>query len=130
MIAASILDYGLLFLPLLLNFPIGLLCIVSLAAIRGTKSFESAVSGHEDGQEEDDDADNHNNDNLNASRSIRQSARILGEALRDRRVLVLLATVPIAKAVNPIGELTWQYIPKKFGISFAVVVLYPSYPSD
>ena len=127
LIAASLLDNGLLFLPLLLNFPIGLLCIGCLAVIHSTKSSEPAASRRTDELDDGDEDDNKNNanskhGNLNASQSIRHSARILREALQDPAVLMLLATVPVAKAVNPIGELTWQYIPKKFGISFAEVI--------
>jgi Cu/Ag efflux pump CusA len=117
LIAAAFLDHGHLFLPLLLNFPIGLLCIASLAFVRGAKSSGAAAPGRQDVQDEDD--DEHIKD---TSRSIRHSARILGEVLQNPAVLVLLATVPVAKAVNPIGELTWQYIPKRFGISFAEVI--------
>ncbi|KAB5554577.1 major facilitator superfamily domain-containing protein [Coniochaeta sp. 2T2.1] len=134
LIAAAFLDHGFLFLPLLLNFPIGLLCIASLAFVRGTKSSGSATSGRPDVQDDDDDEhinnnNNNNNGNLDTSRSIRHSARILGEVLQNPAVLVLLATVPVAKAVNPIGELTWQYIPKKFGISFAETSRVLSIPS-
>jgi len=103
-------------MPLLLNFPIGLLCVASLAFVRGTKSSESVAS------DESVDNNDNNNGNLNATQSIRHSARILGEVLQNPAILVLLATVPVAKAVNPIGELTWQYIPKRFGISFAEVI--------
>ncbi|KAB5525778.1 major facilitator superfamily domain-containing protein [Coniochaeta sp. 2T2.1] len=125
LIAAAFLDHGFLFLPLLLNFPIGLLCIASLAFVRGTISSGSAASSRQDVQNDDND-DEHVN---NTSRSIRHSARILGEVLQNPAVLVLLATVPVAKAVNPIGELTWQYIPKKFGISFAETSRVLSIPS-
>ena len=126
LIAAAFLDRGFLFLPLLLNFPIGLLCITSLAFVRGTRPSVSAASGRQDVQDDADNEhinnnDNENSGNLDTSRSIRHSARILGEVLQNPAVLVLLATVPVAKAVNPVGELTWQYIPKRFGISFAEV---------
>lgn len=132
LIAAAFLDRGLLFMPLLLNFPIGVLCIASLAFVRGTRYSGSAASGRQDVQDEDDvqhinNNDNNNNGNLDTSRSIRHSARILVEVLQNPAVLVLLATVPVAKAVNPIGELTWQYIPKRFGISFAEVIGFPSH---
>lgn len=129
MIAATLLERGLLFLPLVLNFPIGLVCIVSLAVIRSAESSELAASARKDVQGDDGEGygnDSHTNrGNSEATHSIRHSARVLGEVLRDPVILVLLATVPVAKAVNPIGELTWQYIPKKYGISFAEVRLLP-----
>lgn len=54
---------------------------------------------------------------------------MLVQVLQDRLVLAFLATVPVAKAVNPIGELTWQYIPKRFDVSFATTSRVLSIPS-
>ncbi|KAK6087838.1 major facilitator superfamily transporter [Seiridium cupressi] len=113
LVTAALLDHGLLLMPLMLNFPIGVLCLLTLVVLHIDNSSES-VPGCDNEQDAD---------KSNTFRSIRHSIRILSEALRDRNVLILLATVPVAKAVNPIGEVTWQYVPKKYGISLAASVL-------
>ncbi|KAK6086077.1 major facilitator superfamily transporter [Seiridium cupressi] len=113
LVTAALLDHGLLLMPLMLNFPIGVLCLLTLVVLHIDNSSES-VPGCDNEQDAD---------KSNTFRSIRHSIRILSEALRDRNVLILLATVPVAKVVNPIGEVTWQYVPKKYGISLAASVL-------
>ncbi|KAK9775194.1 putative Major facilitator superfamily domain-containing protein [Seiridium cardinale] len=119
LITAALLDRGLLLTPLMLNFPIGVLCLLTLVVLHIDNSSESVP-----GRDNEPDADK-----SNTFSSIRHSIRILSEALRDRNVLILLATVPVAKAVNPIGEVTWQYVPKKYGISLAAASRVLSIPS-
>ena len=53
--------------------------------------------------------------------SVRRSIHILSQLLRDRNLLVLLATVPVAKLVNPITEIMFQYIPRRFDLSLGSV---------
>ncbi|KAH8647771.1 major facilitator superfamily domain-containing protein [Xylariales sp. PMI_506] len=111
LVTASLLDHGFLILPLILNFPLGILCVITLVMIHGGDSSAKPQPGSEVHREE------------NAhkfSDTIRRSSHILTEILRDRKVLILLAVDPIAKCVNPISELMWQYIPKRFDLSFSV----------
>jgi cobalamin biosynthesis protein CobD/CbiB len=104
--AAALLDRGHLYMPLMLNFPVGLLCLLALLAIHLVTSKDSA--SHKDQETRD-------------IPSIKSSIRNLVNVLRDTNVLALLATVPVAKSISPIGELTWQYIPKRFRVSLSDV---------
>jgi hypothetical protein len=96
---------------MILNFPVGLLCLVTLFIIRPDNPSDP-LPGHENERDEE---------GIKDVSSIRRSIRILSELLRNRNVLVLLATVPVAKLVNPITELMLQYIPRKFDLSLASV---------
>lgn len=109
LITASLLDHGLLFTPLILNFPLCLFCIGTLVIIRSSEATNE--DGHEGESPE------------TLLSSIQRGVSVLFEILRSRNVLVLLATVPIAKSSTPIEELMLQYIPKRFGLSFAKVGL-------
>ena len=111
MVAALLLDHEFLYIPMILNFPVGLLCLVTLLIIRPDNS-SNPLPGHENERDEE---------GNKAVSSIQRSIRILSELLRNRNVLVLLATVPVAKLVNPITELMLQYIPRKFNLSLASV---------
>jgi hypothetical protein len=110
-VAALLLDHGFLYTPMILNFPLGLLCLVTILLIRPDASPDT-LPGHENEQDED---------GGKRVSSIRHSIHILSQLLHDRNVLVLLATVPVAKLVNPITELMLQYIPRKFDLSLATV---------
>ncbi len=114
LVTAALLDSGFLLTPLILNFPIGLLCLATLTIIPADTSSKS-LPNH--GDEQDD-------DHPKTFSSFRRSVRILSQVLRDRNVLVLLATVPVAKASNPVLELMYQYVPKRFGLSFPTVSLH------
>lgn len=96
---------------MILNFPLGFLCLVALFFIRPKNSSHQVPNDENDQDEEESKRDNY----------LRRSIRILYQLLRDRNVLVLLATVPVAKLVNPITELMFQYIPRKFDLSLASV---------
>jgi hypothetical protein len=110
-VTALLLDHEYLFTPMILNFPLGLLCLVTLFIIRPAISSDPQP-GDENEQDEE---------GGKRVSSIRRSIRILSQLLRNRNVLVLLATVPVAKLVNPITELMFQYIPRKFDLSLASV---------
>ena len=111
MVAALLLDHEFLYTPMILNFPVGLLCLVTLLVIHPDNS-SNHLPGHESERDEE---------GTKAVSSIQRSIRILSELLRNRNFLVLLATVPVAKLVNPITELMLQYIPRKFDLSLASV---------
>lgn len=104
--AAALLDRGHLYMPLMLNFPVGLLCLLALLAIHIVTSKDPA--SHKDQETRD-------------IPSIKSSIHSLVNVLRDTNVVALLATVPVAKSISPIGELTWQYIPKRFRVSLSDV---------
>jgi hypothetical protein len=104
-IAALLLDHDFLLTPLMLNLPIGLLCLIILFVMR-------ADSPAENGQSEE---------GARKLGSVKQSIHVLVHLLRQRKILVLLATVPVAKMVNPLNELMLQYIPRKFNMSLASV---------
>ncbi|KAH8821996.1 major facilitator superfamily domain-containing protein [Xylogone sp. PMI_703] len=109
MVTALLLEHKFLFTPMLLNFPVGLLCLVSLCIMYLTDSDE--LSSDPDTER--------NEEGRKLRSSIQHSVRVLYQILCDRNVLVLLATVPVAKLVNPITELMLQYIPRKFDLSLA-----------
>lgn len=109
--AALLLDHEFLFTPMILNFPVGLLCLVTLSLIRSDNPLHSLVLNE---NEQDEGGDK-------MLPSIQRSIRILSQFLRNRNVLVLLATVPVAKLMNPVNEIMFQYIPKKFDLSLAYV---------
>ena len=112
LVTALLLDHGLLFTPLILNFPAGLLCLVTLLVI-GSNPYPGALP----------DLDNVQNTegSTPAPGPVQSSISILSQVLRNRNVLLLLATVPVAKSVTPVTELMWQYVPKRFDMSLATV---------
>lgn len=122
MVAAQLLDHEFLFTPMMLNFPVGLLCLVTLFVMRPDATQPTAPLPRDEYESERGSA------TKVLGSSIRGSSRILSELLRDRNVILLLATVPVAKLVNPITELMLQYIPKKFDLSLASVSFRPITP--
>ncbi|RFU81920.1 mfs transporter [Trichoderma arundinaceum] len=112
MVAAQFLDHGFLFTPTLLNFPVGLMCLITLFIIHpGAPNPTDPLPRNE--------YESERGRGTKVLGSMRASSRILSELLHDRNVRLLLATVPVAKLVNPITELMLQYIPKKFDLSLA-----------
>ncbi|UKZ51060.1 hypothetical protein TrVGV298_004815 [Trichoderma virens] len=112
MVAAQLLDHDLLFTPMIINFPVSLLCLATLSFIRPCATHPAAPLPR----------DGYESERGSATKvlgSIRGSSHILSELLQDRNVVALLATVPVAKLVNPVTELMLQYIPKKFDLSLA-----------
>jgi hypothetical protein len=112
MVAALLLDHEFLFTPLILNFPVGLLCIVTLLLIRPDHDGLDSRPCHENERAKD---------TGKIVGSVQRSIGILSQLLRDRTILALLATVPVAKLANPVTELMLQYIPRKFDLSLASV---------
>ncbi|OPB36050.1 hypothetical protein A0O28_0112160 [Trichoderma guizhouense] len=112
MVAAQLLDHNLLFTPMIINFPVGLLCIATLFIIR-------PCATHPAGPLPRDGYESARGSAAKVLGSIRGSSHVLSELLKDRNVVALLATVPVAKLVNPVTELMLQYIPKRFGLSLA-----------
>lgn len=108
-VTALLLDHEYLFTPMILNFPLGLLCLVTLFIIQPDRSSDP-LPGDENEQRQE---------GGKRVSSLRRSIHILSQLLQDQNVLVLLATVPLAKLVNPITELMFQYIPRKFDLSLA-----------
>ncbi|KAK3338083.1 hypothetical protein B0H65DRAFT_445996 [Neurospora tetraspora] len=121
-----------------LNFPLGVGCLGVLGVMPGVKDKEKGGGGGgdsevgeagEDSEEgpllNGDGGDDTNKNGTNGSMlsllsSVKRGSTLLSELLtHDRRVLVLLATVPIAKCINPVEELMVQYIPRRFDISLA-----------
>lgn len=114
MVAAQLLDHNLLFTPMIINFPVGLLCLATLSILRPCATHPAAPLPRD------------GNESVRGSAtkvlgSIRGSSHVLSELLQDSNVVALLATVPVAKLVNSVTELMLQYIPKKFGLSLASV---------
>jgi hypothetical protein len=114
MVAAQLLDHNLLFTPMIINFPVGLLCLATLSIIR-------PCATHPAGPLPRDGYESARGSAAKVLGSIRGSSHVLSELLKDRNVVALLATVPVAKLVNPVTELMLQYIPKRFGLSLASV---------
>ncbi|OKL58375.1 hypothetical protein UA08_06366 [Talaromyces atroroseus] len=109
MLAATLLEHEYLFTLMMLNFPLGLLCLITIFMLR----LDNNRSASADVEDELD------NEPVDLVSSIRRSLRILPQLLHDRYIVVLLSTVPVAKLLNPIMELMFQYIPRKFGLSLA-----------
>ncbi|KAK8085890.1 major facilitator superfamily transporter [Apiospora hydei] len=110
LVTAWFLDRGLLFAPIFLSIPLGLLCLVALALIRPEAPAE-VLSDCDSELDED---------NVSSLRdTLRHSWSIATQLFKDRRVFVLLAAVPLAKLNTPMTELTLQYIPEKFDMSIA-----------
>jgi hypothetical protein len=116
LITSLFLDHEFLFTPMILNFPVCLICLVTLLMIRPGSASEPS-SNHEDEQDEQQDK---------TEGSIRHSIGVLSQILRDRNALVLLATVPVARLISPITDLMLQYIPRKFDVSLGSVSCYIS----
>ncbi|KAL6790345.1 major facilitator superfamily domain-containing protein [Trichoderma sp. SZMC 28013] len=110
MVAAQLLDNNLLFTPMIINFPVGLLCLATLSIIRPCAT-DPAAPLPRDGYE------SARGSATKVLGSIRGSSHVLSELLQDSNVVALLATVPVAKLVNP--RRGGQYIPKKFDLSLA-----------
>uniref|UniRef100_A0A093V863 Uncharacterized protein n=1 Tax=Talaromyces marneffei PM1 TaxID=1077442 RepID=A0A093V863_TALMA len=113
MLAATLLEREHPFISMILNFPLGLLCIVAIFMLRSDSDHQGASVGN----------DLAKNEATDFSSSVRRSLRILPELFHNRYLLVLLSTVPVAKMLNPVMELMFQYIPRKFDVSLAWVRL-------
>ncbi|KAJ4389993.1 hypothetical protein N0V93_007466 [Gnomoniopsis smithogilvyi] len=118
-LTAVLLDHGYIFAPLMLNFPIGLVCLLVLALIpridaKNTDQVGVSVLARSE-------ATNEADQKSKLLTSVRHSSRIMAKVVDNRNVTLLLATVPIAKASNSVIELMFQYVPKKFDQSFATV---------
>lgn len=111
LITAWFLDQELLFAPILLSLPLGILCLISLVLIRPKVAIEEGLAS---GTEPSGDANTVNG-------TLRHSWGIITQLCKDRKVLLLLAAVPLAKLNTPMTELTFQYIPEKFDMSVAAV---------
>ncbi|KAK6854955.1 hypothetical protein PG995_008487 [Apiospora arundinis] len=109
LITAWFLDQELLFAPILLSLPLGILCLISLVLIRPKVAIEEGLAS---GTEPSGDANTVNG-------TLRHSWGIITQLCKDRKVLLLLAAVPLAKLNTPMTELTFQYIPEKFDMSVA-----------
>ncbi|KAK8036630.1 MFS general substrate transporter [Apiospora phragmitis] len=101
LITAWFLDQELLFTPILLGMPIGFLCLLSLALIRPDGTAKVAPDCESELEEVD---------SKSLSGTLRHSWGIVTRLFKDRRVVVLLAAVPLAKLNTPMTELTLQYI--------------------
>ncbi|KAK8115443.1 hypothetical protein PG984_011945 [Apiospora sp. TS-2023a] len=112
LVTAWFLDHELLFAPILLSIPIGFLCLVSLALIRPQATAPKIVVSDCESELEE-------QGSSTLIDSLRQSWNIVTQLFKDRRVVVLLAAVPLAKLNTPMTELTLQYIPEKFDLSIA-----------
>ncbi|UKZ84110.1 uncharacterized protein TrAFT101_000033 [Trichoderma asperellum] len=111
-VAAQLLDHNLLFTLMIINFPVGLLCLATLSIIRPCATHPAAPllrDGYESVR----------GSATKVLGSIRGSSHVLSELLQDSNVVALLVTVPVAKLVNPVTELMLQYIAKKFDLSLA-----------
>lgn len=118
-IAAALLDRGRLLVPLMLNVPLCLICLLVLAMMPRTES-----SDHSEAAEASVLAlgEDHNVEGKwEIFASLRRSTVVMVHVLRDHNVLLLLAIVPVAKASNSVAELMFQYVPKRFDQSFAAV---------
>lgn len=117
LVTAWFLDQELLFAPILLSIPLGLLCLVSLALIRPLAATAKVTGPDCENEREEEEG------RRTLLGNLRRSWGIVTQLLKDRRVVVLLAAVPLAKLNNPMAELTLQYIPEKFDMSIASVSL-------
>ncbi|KAK8040248.1 hypothetical protein PG991_000036 [Apiospora marii] len=116
LVTAWFLDHELLFAPVLLSIPLGCLCLVSLVLIRpqATSTVQVPASDCENELEQEEEGGT-------LLGTLRHSWGIVTQLFEDRRVVVLLAAVPLAKLNTPMAELTLQYIPEKFDLSIASV---------
>ncbi|KAK7930996.1 hypothetical protein PG985_001708 [Apiospora marii] len=114
LVTAWFLDHELLFAPVLLSIPLGCLCLVSLVLIRpqATSTVQVPASDCENELEQEEEGGT-------LLGTLRHSWGIVTQLFEDRRVVVLLAAVPLAKLNTPMAELTLQYIPEKFDLSIA-----------
>ncbi|KAK8054421.1 hypothetical protein PG996_013722 [Apiospora saccharicola] len=112
LVTAWFLDQELLFAPILLSIPLGFLCLVSLALIRPQATVAKVVAYDCESELEE-------GERSTLIGTLRQSCDIVTQLFKDRRVVVLLAAVPLAKLNTPMTELTLQYIPEKFDLSIA-----------
>lgn len=112
MLAATLLEREHPFISMILNFPLGLLCLVAIFLLRSDKNQRASA---------DDGNDLTKEDTADFISSVRRSLSILPQLFHNRYVLVLLSTVPVAKMLNPVMELMFQYIPRKFDVSLAWV---------
>lgn len=117
MLAASLLEREHPFISMILNFPLGLLCLVAIFMLRSDDNKQTASA------ENRSDSTKEPTDFIS---SVRHSLSILPQLFHNRYLLVLLSTVPVAKMLNPVMELMFQYIPRKFDVSLAWVCFPPS----
>lgn len=137
--AAAMLDRGWEMGAMGMNFPLGVGCLVVLGCMpaaapggkKGEEESESTCGGSGEGGDSDgvDGGEGDDSKHVTASSSlsvssllfsVKHSTAVMSQLLtNDRRVLVLLATIPIAKCINPVEELMVQYIPRRFDISLA-----------
>jgi hypothetical protein len=110
MLAATLLEREHPFISMILNFPLGLLCLIAVFMLRSDNDIHD-TSAPEVGTKEPTDFVS----------SVRRSLSILPQLFHNRYLLVLLSTVPVAKMLNPVTELMFQYIPRKFDVSLAWV---------
>ncbi|PCH00155.1 Major facilitator superfamily domain, general substrate transporter [Penicillium occitanis (nom. inval.)] len=108
-LAAALLEREHPFISMILNFPLGLMCLVAIFMLRSDNSkSDSADDGNDIAKEP-----------VDFVSSVRRSLHILPQLFHNRYLLVLLSTVPVAKMLNPVMELMFQYIPRKFDVSLA-----------
>lgn len=112
MLAATLLEREHPFISMILNFPLCLMCLVAIFFLRSDKNQRASA---------DDGNDLTKEDTADFISSVRRSLSILPQLFHNRYVLVLLSTVPVAKMLNPVMELMFQYIPRKFDVSLAWV---------
>lgn len=116
MLAATLLERDHAFVSMILNFPLGLLCLVTIFMLRPDTSRTDPT----------DDGNDLTKQPADFVSSVRRSLNILPQLFHNRYLLALLSTVPIAKMLNPVMELMFQYIPRKFDVSLAWVRFSPS----
>jgi hypothetical protein len=118
MLAATLLEREHPFISMILNLPLGLLCLVAIFMLRSDKDSQKTSAAN--------DEDDSTKEPADFVSSVRRSLRTLPQLFHNRYLLVLLFTVPVAKMLNPVMELMFQYIPRKFDVSLAWVCFPPS----
>ncbi|VUC34832.1 unnamed protein product [Clonostachys rosea] len=119
-LAALFMEKKLEHMPLVLTFPISLVCFLTLFFMRPKKVAKTARECESGNAEEE--------RKLGVG-SLLKGVHTVVEICQDPNVLILLAIFPITRLIETIFAVMLQYIPRRFGLSFATSSRLSSIPS-
>jgi hypothetical protein len=111
-IAALFIDKKLEYMPLVLTFPVCMICLLTLFFMRPKKMTKTALECERA---------NSNEERKWELGSLLQGAHAVVEICQNPNIMILLAIFPITKLIDTIYAVMLQYIPRRFGLSFATV---------
>jgi hypothetical protein len=111
-IAALLLEKKLEYMPLVLVFPVCTTCLLTLFFMKPKQVAKTARECESGIPEEE---------SILGMGSLLKGVHAVVEICQNPNILILLAIFPITKLIDTIYGVMIQYIPRRFGLSFATV---------